>query len=136
MNRITLYPIFLQICSTLFAAYLLFWHVMITAIQFNDKHFLQTSIVCDILSNDVLATKPSTKLFIANIKPQLSLSFPRVVPILLCKFPLQKIFNYICRMSNTNLHSHLYIPLKGARATSYSLLMSRAFAFSIIPRSS
>ena len=78
---------------------------MITAIQLNDKHFLQTGKVSNILSNDVLSTKSNAKLLIAKIEPQQPLSLSRVIPILLSKLPQQRILNHISRMPNTTFHT-------------------------------
>ena len=43
---------------------------MVSTIQLNNKHFLQTGEVGNILSDDVLPTKSDAKLIIAKIEPQ------------------------------------------------------------------
>ena len=60
---------------------------MVSTIQLNNNHFLQAGEVSDILSDDVLPTKPNAKLFIADIEPQQSLSLRRIIPVFLCKLP-------------------------------------------------
>ncbi len=66
---------------------MLFRQRMVSTIQLNNKHFLQTGKVSDILSDDVLPAESNAKLFIAYIIPQLSLGLCRIIPVFLCKLP-------------------------------------------------